>query len=155
MARLGSLGFGQNMFLGTYQNSIDSKNRMIVPSKFRDQLGGRCMLTKGFDECLYIHTMEDFEVMAGKMATLPQSDPEFREFIRDFFANSVICDLDSQGRILIPQSLRDYAHITKELVTMGAMNKVEIWSAETRTEYDMVSRMKDSSFTSRLAEFGI
>jgi MraZ protein len=143
------------MFLGTYQNTIDNKNRMIVPAKFRDQLGGKCMLTKGFDECLYIYTMQDFEEMAAKLAGLPQSDADFREFIRDFFGNSVLCELDSQGRILIPQNLRDYAHITKDLVTTGAMNKVEIWSAETREDFDMAGKMKDSSFTDKLREFSI
>ncbi len=143
------------MFHGTYQNTIDSKNRMIVPSKFRDQLGGKCMLTKGFDACLYIYTMDDYEQMADKIAQLPQSDAGFREFIRDFFGNSVICELDSQGRILIPPHLREYAHITKDLVTMGAMNKVEIWSAEAMTGTDTSKMMNDSSFTDRLREFGI
>ena len=73
--------FRENMFLGTYRNSIDSKNRMIIPSKFRDQLGGKCMLTKGFDECLYIYTMADFEEMAAKISALPQSDADFRPFL--------------------------------------------------------------------------
>jgi len=143
------------MFHGTYQNTIDSKNRMIVPSRFRDQLGGKCMLTKGFDECLYIYTMDDYEEMADKIAQLPQSDADFREFIRDFFGNSVICDLDAQGRILIPPHLREYAHITKDLVTMGAMNKVEIWSADTRSASDTSGMMNDKSFTDKLREFGI
>ena len=143
------------MFHGTYRNSIDSKNRMIVPSKFRDQLGGRCMLTKGFDECLYIYTMDDYEDMAARISKLPQSDRDFREFIRDFFGNSVICDLDSQGRILIPPHLKAYAHISKDLVTMGAMDKVEIWSADTGAETDTAKMMSDSSFTDKLREFGI
>ena len=143
------------MFLGTYRNSIDSKNRMIIPSKIRDQLGGVCALTKGFDECLYIYTMSDFEDMSEKISRLPQSDPEFREFIRDFFGNTQVCELDSQGRILIPQNLREYAHIDKELVTVGAMNKVEIWSAETREGYDTAARLKDEAFTAKLREFGI
>lgn len=145
----------RNMFLGTYRNSIDSKNRMTVPSKFRDQLGGKCMLTKGFDECLYIYTMADFEEMAAKLAALPQSDADFREFIRDFFGNSEYCELDSQGRILIPQNLREYANISKDLVTTGAMNKVEIWSAETRENFDMSAKMKDRKFTDKLREFNI
>ena len=143
------------MFHGTYRNSIDNKNRMIVPSKFRDQLGGRCMLTKGFDECLYIYTMDDYEDMAARISKLPQSDRDFREFIRDFFGNSVICDLDAQGRILIPPHLKAYAHITKDLVTMGAMDKVEIWSADTGAETDTAKMMSDSSFTDKLREFGI
>lgn len=143
------------MFHGTYRNTIDSKNRMIVPSAFRNRLGGKCMLTKGFDECLYIYTMEDYEEMANKIAQLPQSDADFREFIRDFFGNSVICELDSQGRILIPQNLRDYAHISKDLVTMGAMNKVEIWSQELRDGFDTQKMMKDKNFTDKLREFNI
>jgi MraZ protein len=143
------------MFHGTYQNTIDSKNRMIVPSRFRDQLGGKCMLTKGFDECLYIYKMDDYEVMAGKIAALPQSDKQFRKFVRDFFGNSVICDLDSQGRILIPQNLREYAHISKDLVTIGAMDKVEIWSAETGASTDTQEMMNDESFVEKLKAFNI
>lgn len=143
------------MFLGTYRNSIDSKNRMIIPSKFRDQLGGKCMLTKGFDECLYIYTIDYYEEMAAKLASLPQSDRDFREFIRDFFGNSVLCDLDSQGRVLIPQNLRDYAKIGKELVTIGAMNKVEIWSAESYGSSDASEMMNDKAFTDKLREYNI
>lgn len=143
------------MFLGTYTNKIDDKNRMAVPAKFRDQLGGKCMLTKGFDECLYIYSMEDFEEMAEKIASLPQSDADFREFIRDFFGNSELCEFDGQGRIKIPQNLREYAHIKKDLVTTGAMNKVEIWSTEARADFDMAKKMKDSSFTDKLREFSI
>ena len=143
------------MFLGTYRNSIDSKNRLIIPSKFRVQLGGSCALTKGFDNCLYIYTMQDFEEMADKISNLPQSDEGFRKFIRDFFGNTVICELDSQGRILIPQNLRTYAKIDKDLVTMGAMNKIEVWSAETIDEQDTAELMKDNTFTDKLREFGL
>ena len=143
------------MFLGTYRNRIDDKNRMAVPAKFRDQLGGRCMLTKVFDECLYIDTMQDFEEMASKIAALPQSDADFREFIRDFFGNTEICEFDSQGRIKIPQNLRDYARISKELITTGAMDKIEIWSAEAKADFDMAKKMKDKTFTDKLREYGI
>ena len=143
------------MFLGTYQNKTDDKNRMAIPARFRDQLGGKCMLTKGFDECLYIYKMEDFEVMAAKVAALPQSDADFREFIRDFFGNSELCELDGQGRIKIPQNLREYAHIGKDLVTIGAMDKIEVWSQDTRAEFDMSKKMRDSSFTDKLREYNI
>ena len=143
------------MFLGTYRNSIDSKNRMTIPSNFRDQLGGKCMLTKGFDDCLYIYTMDYYEDMAAKLAALPQSDRDFREFIRDFFGNSVLCELDSQGRVLIPPHLREYAHINKDLVTVGAMNKVEIWSADHKDASDTSAMMKDKSFTDKLREYNI
>ena len=143
------------MFLGTYQNKIDDKNRMAVPAKFRDQLGGRCVLTKGFDECLYIYTMKDFEEMAAKIAALPQSDADFREFSSDFFGYSELCELDAQGRIKIPQSLRDYARITKDLITIGNGDKVAIWSVEAKSDFDMAKKMKDRKFTDKLREYGI
>ena len=93
--------------------------------------------------------------MADRISKLPQSDADFREFIRDFFGNSEICDLDSQGRILIPPHLREYAHISKDLVTMGAMDKVEIWSADESTGADTSEMMKNRAFTDKLREYGI
>jgi MraZ protein len=118
------------MFMGTYYNSIDAKNRMIVPSKHRDGLGGRCVLTKGLDACLYIYTMSDWEEQQKKIAELPESDPEIRAFIRSFFGDATECEFDKQGRIVIPAPLIDYAKIKKNLVTVGAMKKIEIWSKE-------------------------
>ena len=112
------------MFMGTYYNSIDSKNRLIVPSKHRDQLRGRCVLTKGLDACLYIYSMEEWDRLTEKISQLPESDPKVRRYIRDHYANAAECEFDKQGRIVIPQPLKDYAHIEKELVTMGAMKKL-------------------------------
>lgn len=141
------------MFTGTYQNSIDSKNRLIIPSRYRDMLGGRCMLTKGFDRCLYIYSMEDFEVLVEKIKKLSQADREVRKFIREFFSNTELCTLDAQGRILIPQNLRDYAHITKNLVTKGAMDKIELWSAEVLEDPDGENMMDDDEFANKLSAF--
>ena len=118
------------MFMGTYYNSIDSKNRMIVPSKHRDGLGGRCVLTKGLDQCLYIYTLSDWEKQQEKIAELPEANPEIRAFIRSFFGDATECEFDKQGRIVIPQALIEHAKIKKDLVTVGAMSKIEIWSKE-------------------------
>lgn len=138
------------MFTGTYQNSIDSKNRMIIPSRYRDQLGGHCMLTRGFDRCLYIYSMEDYEVLVGKIRKLPQSDRDVRKFIREFFSNTEECHLDSQGRILIPQHLRDYAGINKNLVTKGALDKIEIWSTEVLSDPEGENMMDNEEFVRKL-----
>ena len=138
------------MFTGTYQNSIDSKNRMIIPSRYRDQLGGHCMLTRGFDRCLYIYSMEDYEVLVNKIRKLPQSDRDVRKFIREFFSNTEECHLDSQGRILIPQHLRDYAGISKNLITKGAMEKIEIWSTEVLSDPDGENMMDNDEFVRKL-----
>jgi MraZ protein len=138
------------MFTGTYQNSIDSKNRMIIPSRYRDQLGGHCMLTRGFDRCLYIYSMEDYEVLVSKIRKLPQSDRDVRKFIREFFSNTEECHLDSQGRILIPQHLRDYAGINKNLVTKGALDKIEIWSTEVLSDPEGENMMDNEEFVRKL-----
>ena len=116
--------------MGTYYNSIDAKNRIIVPSKQRDDLGGRCVLTKGLDTCLYIYTMSDWELQLEKIEKLPESVPEIRAFKRSFFGNAVECELDKQGRIVVPATLVEYARIRKDLVTVGTGKKIEIWSKE-------------------------
>lgn len=141
------------MFMGTYNNSIDTKNRMIVPSKHRDQLGGRCVLTKGMDKCLYIYSMAEWEKQMDKIEALPESDPKVRVFIRHFCANAVDCEFDKQGRIVIPAELKEYAGIDKELVTMGAMRKIEVWSKEVWDSPDNENKMDSEEFAESLAQY--
>ncbi|MDD7511316.1 MAG: division/cell wall cluster transcriptional repressor MraZ [Peptostreptococcaceae bacterium] len=141
------------MFMGTYYNSIDAKNRFIVPSKHRDQLGGKCVLTKGLDDCLYIYSMSDWEKQMEKISQLPQSDMQVRKFIRHFFANATECEFDKQGRIVIPAELKEYAQITKELVTLGAMTKIEIWSKEVWDNPDNGMKMDHDEFNDTLASY--
>ena len=141
------------MFMGTYNNSIDTKNRMIVPSKHRDQLGGRCVLTKGMDKCLYIYSMAEWEKQMDKIEALPESDPKVRAFIRHFCANAVDCEFDKQGRIVIPGELKEYAGIDKELVTMGAMRKIEVWSKEVWDSPDNENKMDSEEFAESLAQY--
>ncbi len=139
------------MFMGTYYNSIDSKNRLIVPSKHRNRLAGKCVLTKGLDMCLYIYSMEEWDKLTDKISELPESDPKVRKYIRDHYANAVECEFDRQGRIVIPQQLIEYARIEKELVTMGAMKKIEIWSKEV---WDSPKNdEKDEDFSEALARY--
>ncbi len=143
------------MFTGTYQNTIDSKNRMIIPSRYRDLLGGRCMLTRGFDSCLYIYSLDDYEVLVDKIRKLPQSDKDVRKFIRAFFSNTEECTLDAQGRILIPQHLREYAGIKKNLVTKGALDKIEIWSAEVLSDPEGENMLENEEFIKKLDLYDI
>jgi len=141
------------MFMGTSNNSIDEKNRMIVPAKLRAELGARCILTKGLDQCLYIYTTEDWDKQMEKIALLPDSDPKVRAFIRHFCANACECEFDKQGRIIIPQELKTYAGIEKDLVTMGAMTKIEIWSREVWNAPDNDSKMERADFAQALTEY--
>ena len=142
------------MFMGKYYNSIDAKNRMIVPSKHRDQLGGRCILTKGMDNCLYIYPLGEWEKVVEKVSALPQTDKNVRKYIRDVFANAEECEIDKQGRILIPAELKKRVFIDKELVTMGAMSRIEIWSKEVWEDPDSYPCEEDDDFISQLTKYG-
>lgn len=118
------------MFLGTFNNSIDAKNRVIVPAKFRDKLGSGCILTIGIENCLCIYSREDFEVLADKMAGIPDSAIKARAFVRAVFSSASECEFDKQGRIIVPPNLKKRANIEKELVTLGVRNRIEIWAKE-------------------------
>jgi MraZ protein len=128
---------------------------MIVPSKYRNQLGGECMLARGFDTCLYIYTMEDWNVLVEKMKKLRQTDRDMRRFIREFFSNACECSLDSQGRILIPQNLKSYAGIKKDLVTLGAMDKIEVWSKEVYNDEEGENMFDNEEFVSKLEAYDL
>ena len=141
------------MFMGTFYNSIDAKNRIIVPSKHRDELGGKCVVTKGIDTCLVIYSIKDWEAQVEKISQLPESDPDVRTFIRHFFGNAQECELDKQGRIVIPQELKQYAKLDKELVTMGAMKKIEIWAKEEWEKPDNEGNMDHESFGVALEKY--
>ena len=118
------------MFVGKYNNSIDSKFRLIVPAKFREGLGGTCVMAKGLDKCLTIYTQEEWEKFINKLDELPTSNPASRKVKRHFCASAADCDIDKQGRMTIPQELREYAGITKDLVTIGSNKVIEVWSRE-------------------------
>ncbi len=143
------------MLMGKYQNSIDSKYRMIIPSKFRDQLGYTCVLTRGIDNCLYIYPADEWEGLMGKLSGLPMSDPDARAFVRHFYANAVECDIDRQGRMTIPQELRDWAGIKKELVTVGLLDKIEIWSKDNWEDTTNKTELEQSDFAKKMIEYGI
>lgn len=141
------------MFMGTTYNSIDDKNRLIVPSRLRSELGNRCVMTKGLDTCLNIYTMSSWEKQMEKISRMPESDPKVRAFIRHFCGNAVECELDKQGRIVIPQELKTYAEIDRDLVTMGAMSKIEVWSRQLWDSPENDSKMDKEEFASALKEY--
>ena len=141
------------MFQGIVNNSIDDKNRMIVPSKLRAELGTRCILTKGLDKCLYIYPMSEWERQSQKISQLPKADPEVRAFIRHYYGGATECEFDSQGRIVIPADLRNYAGIIKELVTIGAMEKIEVWAKDAWTDPVNKAQMEQEDFSACLIKY--
>ena len=113
---------------GTYEHSIDAKGRLFIPAKLREELGVTFYLALGVDECLAIYPQETWNRFTEKFASLPMSQSAA---MRPLFANASKCELDSQGRIVIPQKLRKYAGLEKDAVIIGVNDRAEIWSAET------------------------
>ena len=130
------------MLIGEYSHTIDAKGRMIVPAKFRTELGERFIVTKGFDGCLYGYSLDEWKSIEEKIKTLPLiTGKDARNFTRFFFSSAIECELDSQGRILITQNLREHAELLKEVVVIGVSTRIEIWSKE---EYDKYSSENDN-----------
>lgn len=98
------------MFMGEYNHTIDVKGRLIIPVKFRESLGDEFVITKGLDGCLFVYTDEEWQNFENKLRTLPLTNKNARQFTRFFLAGAAACEVDKQGRILIPQVLRDLLH---------------------------------------------
>ena len=116
------------MFIGEYGHAIDAKNRIILPSKFREDLGDSCIMTKGLDGCLYVYPRDEWAILEEKLKSLPLTSKDARAFVRFFFSGANEMTFDKQGRTLIPQNLMQYAGIVKEVVSIGVSNRIEIWS---------------------------
>lgn len=142
------------MFIGEYQHALDTKNRIIVPSKLRSELGSKFVITKGLDQCLYAYPLEEWKVLEEKMKKLPLTNKDARAFVRFFFSGACEIEVDKQGRGLIPQNLKEYACIEKEIISIGVLTRVEIWSKEKWQEYNNSSVDYDS-IAEKMNDLGI
>ena len=118
------------MLTGEFNHSIDAKGRLIIPSKLRESLGEHFMITKGMDGCLFLYPDNEWKAYEEKLNTLPLTNKKARDFKRFFVGSSVDGELDKQGRVLLPSSLRTYAGLEKEVVLAGVLDKVEIWNRD-------------------------
>ena len=142
------------MLIGEYNHNIDSKGRLILPSKFRSELGDRFIVTKGFDGCLYGYSADEWKALEEKIKTLPLvTGKDARNFTRFFFSSAIECEIDSQGRILISQNLREFAMLQKEVVIIGVSSRIEIWSKEKWEEYNAMQDSDD--IAEKMAFLGI
>lgn len=133
---------------------MDKKNRIIIPAKLRDGLGDTFIMTKGLDSCLYIYPKSEWEVFEKKLKALPMTDKNVRAFVRFFFSGANEMEPDKMGRVLIPQSLLSYAGIEGEVVSVGMMDRVEVWSKEKWTAYNE-SDMDMDTIAAKMNELGI
>jgi MraZ protein len=143
------------LFIGEYQHSIDPKGRVIIPSKFRDGLGEKFIVTKGLDECLFAYSSEEWSIIEAKLKTLPFTDKDVRAFVRFFFAGAAECESDKQGRILIPQNLRDYAGLEKDIYVIGVSSRVELWDKLKWENYCGNENVGTDEIAKKMAELGI
>ena len=135
------------MFMGEYSHTIDTKGRLIIPSKFREELGETFVVTKGLDGCLFVFSDEEWKAFEIKLKSLPLTNKNARQFARFFVAGATPCELDKQGRILVPQTLREFAGLEKDVVLTGNLNRIEVWSKEKWSEicnYDDMDSIAES-----------
>ncbi|KRL25853.1 cell division protein MraZ [Limosilactobacillus frumenti DSM 13145] len=116
--------------MGEFKHSIDAKGRLIIPAKFRDQLDGHFIVTRGLDGCLFGYPMAEWQQMEEKLKTLPLTKRDARAFVRFLYSAATECDIDKQGRINIPDTLCAHADLTKKCVVVGVSNRIEIWSED-------------------------
>lgn len=119
-----------NMFIGEYHHSIDEKGRLIIPAKFRDELGNNFIITRGIDNCLFVYSNESWDKICNKLNSLPFTKKDARVFNRFFMSGATNVELDKQGRANISSPLIDYAHLSKECVIIGTGDRLEIWSQD-------------------------
>lgn len=118
------------MLMGEYHHNIDDKNRLIIPSKFREELGNEFVITRGLDGCLFVYSMDEWNKVMNKLKTLPFTKKDARAFMRFMLSAASICEFDKQGRINLVNSLINYAEIKKECVIIGVNDRLEIWAVE-------------------------
>ena len=118
------------MFMGEYNHTVDAKGRLIVPSKFREQLGDEFVITKGLDNCLFVYDNSEWAALEEKLRALPITNTAGRKFSRFLLGSAATCEVDKQGRILLPSVLREFAGIGKDAVLVGVGSRIEIWNKD-------------------------
>ena len=141
------------MFTGEYQHTLDEKGRVIIPARLREGLGDTFMITRGLDRCLFIFHFDEWLKIEQKVKELPVTRSDARAFTRYFFSGAAEVEIDRQGRVLIPQNLRDYAGIEKEVMIIGVSDRVEVWSEEAWREYTSADNLDFEAAAEKLADF--
>jgi MraZ protein len=150
-----NLKCGEKMFIGEYNHSLDPKNRLIIPSKFREQLGEAFVMTKGLDNCLFVYSIDEWRVVEEKLKTLPMTNKDARAFVRFFFAGASECEIDKQGRTLVPSNLKEYANVDKDVVIIGVSTRIEIWSLEEWNKFNNDADISYEDVAEKMSQLGI
>ncbi len=143
------------MLLGEYKHSIDTKGRMAIPAKFRTEISAGAIITRGLDKCLFVFSEKEWQKLAEKITALPLAQSNSRAFARLMLAGASDVTLDVQGRILIPEYLREYAGLKKQAVVAGVYNRAEVWDKETWDRYKEKTESASDEIAEKLGELGI
>ncbi|MDD5866115.1 division/cell wall cluster transcriptional repressor MraZ [Lachnospiraceae bacterium YH-ros2228] len=143
------------MFMGEYSHSIDPKGRLIIPAKLREELGDNFVVTKGLDGCLFAYPQEEWQNIEKRFREVPLTTKDARKFSRFFFAGAAQMELDKQGRILLPATLRSFAGLEKDVVLVGVLDRVEIWDKSRWDENNAYDDQDMDEIAEHMADLGL
>jgi MraZ protein len=143
------------MFIGEYIHTLDSKKRLAVPSRFRSDLGKKAVITRGLDNCLFIYPINEWKKLAEKLGNLPVGQSNARGFMRLMLAGAMEVELDSAGRILVPDYLKKYAFLKKQAIVTGVYNRLEVWDKSRWDVYKQKSESTIGDMAEELSDLGI
>lgn len=143
------------MFIGEYSHNLDEKGRVAVPKKFRLDLKQGAIVTRGLDNCLFLYTKKEWQKLAEKLANLPFAQANTRAFARLMLAGAMDMTIDKQGRIILPDYLRQYAGLKKEITVAGLYSRLELWDAAKWNEYKKKTEAKSNKIAEQMSELGV
>jgi MraZ protein len=143
------------MFIGEFSHTLDQKGRVALPAKFRDDLKKGAVVTRGLDNCLFVFTKAEWNKLAQKLAALPLAQANSRAFSRLMLAGAMDIEVDKQGRAMLPEYLRQFDGLKKDVVVAGLYSRLEIWDSETWRSFKQKTESESSSIAEKLAELGV
>ena len=143
------------MLIGEYKHTLDTKKRLSLPSKWRKELGGKLILTRGLDNCLFIYPLKEWQKITEKIGQLPLGQADTRSFNRFFLSGAVEVEVDSVGRILVPDFLKDFAKLESKVVLAGIHDRVEIWDEKQWNEYKRRIERQADALAEKLGDIGV
>jgi len=144
-----------SMFIGEYTHNLDDKGRLAIPKKFRSELLKGAVVTRGLDSCLFLYTQTEWKKLADRLANLPVSQAKARAFARLFLAGAMDVDLDKQGRVILPEYLRSFADLKKNVVVAGLYNRLEVWDEKKWGDYKSKTEGESAAIAETMFELGV
>lgn len=143
------------MLIGEYEHSLDLKGRLTMPSKLKEDIGEKFVVTKGLDGCLFAYSQNEWKNFEDKLRAFPLTNKDARALMRFFLAGAIECEIDKQGRFLISSNLREFANLEKEVIIIGVLTKIEIWSKDKWLKYSEEENRSADEIAEKMSNLGI